>query len=157
MRITPRLTLALFKPDLTANFQKIDKILKTLQNHNFQILRLKTILWRTKEAANFYEEHRGKFFFERMIGFMTSGYIMACILEKEDAVNEWRKLLGPTHPCRARMLMPNSLRALYGSTDTRNSFHGSDTWENAKREIEFCFPEFNYEEYLQETLRKSIS
>jgi nucleoside-diphosphate kinase len=156
MGTSSRLTLALFKPDLTANLEKVQKILNIIQENGFHILRSKTVLWRTKDAEEFYQEHRGKSFFDRVVGFMSSGYIKAYVLEREDAIREWRKLLGPTHPPRARLLMPNSLRATYGSTDTRNAFHGSDNWSNAKREIKFFFPEFDYEEYMKEMPRNPI-
>jgi nucleoside-diphosphate kinase len=146
-----RLTLAIFKPDLTCNPLKVKKVINLLQENNFQILRSKTLLWNVRQAKEFYEEHKHKFFFERVINFMTSGHITACILSKENAIKEWRQLLGPTHPHRARLNMPNSLRALYGLTDTRNSFHGSDSWINAKREISLFFPDFEYEKQLENT------
>ncbi|KAG0170563.1 Nucleoside diphosphate kinase 6 [Apophysomyces sp. BC1015] len=74
---------------------------------------------------------------------MTSGPFEALILCSPNAIKEWRALIGPTHPCRARINQPNTLRALYGLTDTRNSFHGSDSDETARREIEFFFPQFD--------------
>ncbi|KAG0344162.1 Nucleoside diphosphate kinase 6 [Podila humilis] len=138
-----RITLALLKPDLTANRNKVEKVFAHIQKNNFNILAHKTLLWSKADAEAFYGEHRGKFFFERLCGYMTSGHFHALILEKPNAIADWRALIGPTHPPRARINAPGTLRALYGMTDTRNSFHGSDADETAKSEIRFFFPEFD--------------
>ncbi|KAF9127118.1 Nucleoside diphosphate kinase 6, partial [Mortierella sp. 14UC] len=92
-----QLTLALLKPDLTANSTKVNKVFSHIQQNDFNIVAHKTLLWSKDDAEAFYGEHRGKFFFERLCGYMTS----------------------------ARINAPDSLRSLYGLTDTRNSFHGS--------------------------------
>ena len=99
-----------------------------------------------EEAERFYEEHRGRFFFSRLISFITSGPIIPLVLETtvegEDCITKWRTLLGPTHLQRARTESPNSLRALFALSDTRNVAHGSDSPDTARREIQFFFPNF---------------
>ncbi|CAG8589124.1 7826_t:CDS:2 [Ambispora leptoticha] len=149
-----QLTLALLKPDLCANPNTISKIISritaTNQHNNFEIIRQREILWRQQDAEAFYAEHRGRFFFERLCGYMTSGPFMALVLARQDAIKEWRALIGPTHPWRARINAPNTLRSLYGLTDTRNSFHGSDSDETAKREIEFFFPELDVDAWRRQ-------
>lgn len=70
----------------------------------------------------------------------SSGPILALVLAKENAIAEWRKLLGPTSSKRARQEDPESLRAKYGTDDTRNGLHGSDSQYSAEREIRFLFP-----------------
>ncbi|KAI8078289.1 kinase-like domain-containing protein, partial [Gilbertella persicaria] len=73
-----------------------------------------------------------KFFYHRLCGYMTSGPFTAMILASPNAIQDWRALIGPTHPVRARVNQPNTLRAHYGLTDTRNSFHGSGIYSQVK-------------------------
>ena len=70
----------------------------------------------------------------------SSGPVLALVLARENAIAEWRKLLGPTSSKRARQEEPESLRAKYGKDDTRNGLHGSDSQFSAEREIRFLFP-----------------
>ena len=80
----------------------------------------------------------GKFFFPRLVDYMTSGPVEALVLEGPNAVARWRALMGPTHPPRARIVAPTSIRARFGMTDTRNATHGSDA-EAARSEISLVF------------------
>ena len=95
--------------------------------------------WSYKEASEFYSEHKFKFFFGRLITYMTSGDIIAIELEGNNAIERWRYAMGPTKPPLAQVTRPDSIRALYGLTDTRNSVHGSDSIKNAKKEASFFF------------------
>ena len=88
-----------------------------------------------------YAEHAGKPFYDGLIGSVARGSL-AMILEGEDAVKQWRALMGPTDPVKARQEAPTSLRALYGTTMPDNATHGSDSAESAEREIAIFFPEF---------------
>ncbi|KAL1919488.1 uncharacterized protein VTP21DRAFT_2181 [Calcarisporiella thermophila] len=137
-----QLTLALLKPDLCAWPQGVSRVLTAIHQNGFEIVRERDVLWRQNDAEQFYAAHKGRFFYERLCGYMTSGPFKALILQRENAIAEWRKLIGPTHPVRARLNSPDTLRALYGLTDTRNSFHGSDSEETARHEIMFFFPDF---------------
>ncbi|ORE18378.1 kinase-like protein, partial [Rhizopus microsporus] len=94
-----------------------------------------TSLIRRKIDQAKYNAH-GKFFYHRLCGYMTSGPFHAMILSSPNAIKEWRSLIGPTHPVRARIHQPDTLRALYGLTDTRNSFHGSGKKKNKKKASE---------------------
>ncbi|CAO3637806.1 unnamed protein product [Cunninghamella blakesleeana] len=145
---TTQLTLALLKPDICANEFLIPNIEAAMANQHLNIIKKRDVLWTEKEAGEFYAEHKGKFFYQRLCGYMTSGPFKAYILSSPNAIKEWRSLIGPTHPVRARIFQPETLRALYGLTDTRNSFHGSDSDDNAKQEIRFFFPEFNIDEHF---------
>ncbi|CAG8634589.1 6449_t:CDS:2, partial [Acaulospora morrowiae] len=126
-------SLALLKPDLCANPALIPLILNSLKNKNFKILGERRLLWNQSHAEKFYAEHRARnFLYHKLFAalliklfFFSSGPFVSLILSKPNAIREWRELIGPTHPFRARINSPNTLRALYGLTDTRNSFHGS--------------------------------
>ncbi|KAI9138691.1 nucleoside diphosphate kinase [Paraphysoderma sedebokerense] len=153
MAIPPHLhslTLALIKPDLYANPILFNRVLSSV-NSNFNLLSIKhPIQWSAADAERFYAEHGGKFFFQRLTSYMSSGPFCAMILQRHNdkAIKKWREVIGITQPVRARIHQPHSLRALYGLTDTRNSFHGSDSPETAKREIQFFFPDFDYEKFV---------
>ncbi|KAJ1981632.1 hypothetical protein H4R35_000631 [Dimargaris xerosporica] len=135
-------TLGLLKPDITANPVFLDQVLAQIRNHpTLSIAHQKAVHWSAQDAQSFYAEHRGKFFYQRLCDYMTSGPFTALILEGPDAIRNWRSLIGPTHPIRARLSQPQTLRAQFGLTDTRNSFHGSDSYDTALREIKFFFPE----------------
>ncbi|KAG9285680.1 hypothetical protein G9A89_002247 [Geosiphon pyriformis] len=156
-RIPRQLTLALLKPDLCANPIWIPMVLNTITQSKLEIVKRRELLWRRKHAEEFYNEHRGRFFFDRLCGYMTSGSFIALVLAHQNAIKEWRALIGPTHPVRAKIHAPNTLRSIYGLTDTRNSFHGSDSDETAKREIEFFFPDFDIEQWRNLDLKKMTS
>ncbi|KAJ3607253.1 hypothetical protein NHX12_026765 [Muraenolepis orangiensis] len=115
----------------------------------FVIVRWKDLAWKKQDSERFYIEHAGRFFYQRLVEFMSSGPIRAYILAREDAVIHWRELMGPTKVFQARYTSPDSIRAQYGLTDTRNTTHGSDSIESARREIHFFFPEFSMEDWME--------
>ncbi|KAI8385786.1 nucleoside diphosphate kinase [Blakeslea trispora] len=141
LKTKSQVTLALLKPDICANPALLPKIKEAIQHQQLEIVKERQVLWTEEDAGQFYAEHKGKFFYDRLCGYMTSGPFTAMILASPDAIKDWRALIGPTHPVRARINQPDTLRALYGLTDTRNSFHGSDSDASAKKEIRFFFPE----------------
>ncbi|KAI8062130.1 nucleoside diphosphate kinase [Gongronella butleri] len=140
---TLQYTLALLKPDICANAALVPAIQQAMKENNLQIVQKRDVLWSEADAAAFYAEHKGKFFYQRLCGYMTSGPFQAYILASPNAIQDWRRLIGPTHPVRARVMQPSTLRALYGLTDTRNSFHGSDSIDTARQELQFFFPKFD--------------
>ncbi|KAL0073899.1 nucleoside diphosphate kinase [Phycomyces blakesleeanus] len=144
-----QLTLALLKPDICASQKLQVRVHEAIEAQNIKIVSQRPVLWTKEEAGAFYAEHKGKFFYDRLCGYMTSGPFQALVLSSPDAIKEWRALIGPTHPCRARIHQPTTLRALYGLSDTRNSFHGSDSDETAKNEIAFFFPELSIDNLLK--------
>ncbi|KAG2218197.1 hypothetical protein INT45_006832 [Circinella minor] len=150
LKNTKQLTLALLKPDICANAALPPKIFEAIKSRNLDIVKQRQVLWKEEDAGTFYAEHKGKFFYQRLCGYMTSGPFQALILSSPNAIKEWRALIGPTHPVRARINQPDTLRALYGLTDTRNSFHGSDSDETAKNEIGLFFPEFDVDAWHKE-------
>jgi nucleoside-diphosphate kinase len=90
----------------------------------------------TGQAESFYDVHKGKPFFESLVEFMTSGPVFVMILRHENAVEDFRKLIGATDPNKAE---PGTIRKLYAITVQMNSVHGSDSDENAGREAGFFF------------------
>ncbi|XP_069485579.1 nucleoside diphosphate kinase 6 [Ambystoma mexicanum] len=138
-----QLTLAVIKPDAVAHPIISEAVHDKILDNQFMIIRSKILHWTRGDSQNFYKEHSGRFFYRRLVEFMSSGPIKAYILAHEDAIRLWRDLMGPTKVFRARYTVPDSIRGTYGLTDTRNTTHGSDSPESASREMAFFFPEFN--------------
>ncbi|KAJ2746906.1 hypothetical protein GGI20_000985 [Coemansia sp. BCRC 34301] len=136
------LTLALLKPDLLANPQTANDIVAEIQQTpGLRIVKRAQLFWTREEAEQFYDEHRGRFFFRRLVDYMTSGPVEALALRGPQAVALWRQMMGSTHPVRMRVTNGSCLRARYGLIDTRNSFHGSDSPQSAARELRLVFGE----------------
>ncbi|XP_071394097.1 nucleoside diphosphate kinase 6 isoform X2 [Centroberyx affinis] len=144
-----QLTLAVIKPDAVAHPVMLEALHQRILDNNFVIVRSKDLVWRRQDSERFYAEHAGRFFYQRLVEFMSSGPMRAYILAREDAIHHWRELMGPTKVFRARYTSPATIRAQYGLTDTRNTTHGSDSAESAHREINFFFPEFSVEEWME--------
>ena len=128
-------TLALLKPDLVASEAHVREVLQLLarQAPALRVAARRRLECSPALAETFYAEHRGKFFFQRLVEGISAGPMEALVLVGPDAIAAWRAAIGPTHPPRARIAAPTSFRALYGLTDTRNSFHGSGTVPCAAR------------------------
>ncbi|XP_077367437.1 nucleoside diphosphate kinase 6 isoform X2 [Festucalex cinctus] len=144
-----QLTLAVIKPDAVAHPLMLEALHQSILDNHFVIVRCKDLVWRRHDSERFYAEHSGRFFYQRLVEFMSSGPMRAYILAREDAIRHWRELMGPTKVFRARYTSPASLRAQFGLTDTRNTTHGSDSTESARREIAFFFPDFRTEEWME--------
>ena len=114
-------------------------ILHEIYKAGFQIKAIKTIQLNKKQAEKFYSVHNEKSFFQSLIKFMRSGPVMAIVLEKEDAVENLRQLMGNTDPEKAS---EGTIRKKFGLDKQQNSIHGSDSKENAKKEIQFFFSEY---------------
>ncbi|XP_058468479.1 nucleoside diphosphate kinase 6 isoform X2 [Solea solea] len=121
-----QLTLAAIKPDAVAHPLMLEALHQRILENNFVIVRCKDLVWSRKDSERFYSEHSGRFFYQRLVEFMSSGPMRAYILAREDGIRHWRELMGPTKVFRARFTSPASIRAQYGLTDTRNTTHGSD-------------------------------
>lgn len=135
-------TLTMIKPDAIANGH-VGNILQKITNSGFKIVALKLRQLNLDEAKEFYKIHTGKPFYNDLIKFMTSGPIIAAILEKNNAVDDFRTLIGSTNPKEAT---EGTIRNLYATSISRNAIHGSDSDENAS--IESCF-HFNENEILK--------
>ncbi|CAN9507392.1 unnamed protein product [Ophioblennius macclurei] len=144
-----QLTLAVIKPDAVAHPLIMQTLHQRILENDFVIVRRRDLVWRKCDSEKFYAEHSERFFYQRLVEFMSSGPMRAYILAREDAISHWRALMGPTKVFRARYTSPDSIRGQFGLTDTRNTTHGSDSPESAQREIRFFFPEFSAEEWMQ--------
>ncbi|NP_001279453.1 nucleoside diphosphate kinase 6 [Callorhinchus milii] len=138
-----QLTLALVKPDAVAHPLILQAIHQKILENDFIIVTNRDLTWSREASQTFYSQHSGRFFYQRLVEFMSSGPLRAYILAHEDAIRHWRKIMGPTQVCRARYTAPHTIRGSYGLTDTRNSTHGSDCPESASRELATFFPEFS--------------
>ncbi|KAK9764196.1 hypothetical protein K7432_008496, partial [Basidiobolus ranarum] len=131
-------TLALIKPDAYGAGRKIN-IQKIIKKEGFTIVKEKEVRLTRLKAKEFYAEHDGKPFFEKLITWMSSAPVYAMVLRKEGAVKAWRDLMGPTNSVKAKEAAPKSIRALYGTDGSKNAVHGSDSFSSASREIKIVF------------------
>ena len=128
-------TLSIIKPDAVE--RNLDNEIKEMfKNNGFSILKEKKIQIEKSEAEKFYKVHETKPFYNDLCSYLSSGPIVAMILEKENAIADNRKLMGATNPKDAE---DGTIRKKYGISIDKNSVHGSDSVENAKIEIEFFF------------------
>ena len=128
-------TLSIIKPDaVERNLQ--EEIKKNFLEHGFNIKEEKKIQISKSEAEEFYKVHQSKPFYGELCSYLSSGPIVVMILEKENAVLDNRKLMGATDPVKAE---EGTLRKKYGISIDKNSVHGSDSFDNAKIEIDFFF------------------
>lgn len=144
-----QLTLGILKPDLMMHPARTKQVKTIIKNNGFLVIKSRVIKFSGQEAENFYKEHKDRFFYNRLVGFMSSAPMTAIVLAKENGVKEWRELMGPTKTYRAKEIAPTSIRALYGISDTRNAAHGSDSDESARKEISYFFPEFCFDHWLE--------
>ncbi len=111
-------------------------ILKMINEAGFRIVAMKMTKMSVHQAEEFYAIHRGKPFYNSLVAFMSSGPIVAAILEKDNAVEDYRKLIGSTNPADAA---EGTIRKLYAESLEKNAVHGSDSDENAVIECDFFF------------------
>ncbi len=132
-----KITFAMIKPD-AFGAGKAGGILAHVENSGYAIKAMRLVRLTRVEAEAFYEVHRGRPFYEELVAFMSSGRAVALVLEKGDAVTAWRATIGATDPAEAA---PGTIRKLFAESKGRNAVHGSDSDENAAREVAFFFPE----------------
>tara|TARA_X000001036_G_C20619624_1_gene782492 strand:+ start:44 stop:451 length:408 start_codon:yes stop_codon:yes gene_type:complete len=128
-------TLSIIKPDAVER-NLVDEIKNIFTKNNLIIKDIKKLHMTKDEAAEFYKVHQSKPFYNDLCAYLSSGPIVAMILEGENAVLANRNLMGATDPKNAE---ENTIRKLYGISIDKNSVHGSDSVENAKKEIKFFF------------------
>ncbi len=131
-------TFTMIKPDAVANGY-IGAILDHIIKGGFKITALKYTQLTAEKAGQFYEVHQARSFYNDLVTFMSSGPIVAAILEKENAVEDFRKLIGATDPAKADV---GTIRNLFAKSIEANAIHGSDSDENAKIEGSFFFSAF---------------
>ena len=128
-------TLSIIKPDAVER-NLVEEIKNIFKKNKLIIKESKKIQISKEEAADFYRVHQSKPFYDELCSYLSSGPIVVMILQGENAVLQNRELMGATNPKDAK---ENTIRNLYGISIDRNSVHGSDSNENAKKEIEFFF------------------
>ena len=128
-------TLSIIKPDAVER-NLVEEIKNIFKKNKLIIKESKKIQISKEEAADFYRVHQSKPFYDELCSYLSSGPIVVMILQGENAVIQNRELMGATNPKDAK---ENTIRKLYGISIDRNSVHGSDSNENAKKEIEFFF------------------
>ena len=129
------ITFTMIKPDAVQNGH-IGAILADINEAGFRILALKYTKLSNEKAGEFYEVHKERPFYGELVDFMSSGPIVAVVLEKDNAVEDFRKLIGATNPAEAA---EGTIRAKYATSIGENAVHGADSDENALREASFHF------------------
>jgi nucleoside-diphosphate kinase len=130
-------TLILVKPDAFAR-NLTGEIIARFERKGLRITALRYMTMERALAEQHYAEHQGKPFFEELVSFITSGPLVAAIMEGPDAVKAARQVIGATHPLDAA---PGSIRGEFAIELGQNMVHGSDSWESAEREAKLFFPE----------------
>jgi len=138
--MTVQRTLALIKPDATGRGMQ-GRIIDRILQKGFAILTMKQIRLSRPKAKAFYAEHEGRPFYDSLTDYMCSGQIIAMTLEKENAIDDWRELMGATNPAEAA---EGTIRKEFAVDIEKNSVHGSDSTNSALREVPFFFSSLEY-------------
>ena len=128
-------TLSIIKPDaIERNLE--NKIKNIFKKNNFEIVKEKKVILEKKDAEEFYKVHETKPFYNDLCNYLSSGPVLVMVLKKENAIAENRKIMGATNPHDAEL---GTIRKEFGISIDKNSVHGSDSKENAEKEINFFF------------------
>ena len=130
-----KMTFTMIKPEAVQE-NKIGAILKMIEENGFRISAMKKVKLSAERAGQFYEVHKERPFYGELVDYMSSGPIVAIILEKENAVADLRVLIGATDPNEAAQ---GTIRKLFGESKSKNAVHGSDSDDNAQIEADFHF------------------
>ena len=130
-------TLAIIKPDAVQK-KIIGKIIQRIEEEDFKISGLKMLHLTKEEAKGFYIIHEEKLFYESLTDFMSSGEIVVMVLERENAISLWRKIMGATDPALSD---PGTIRREFGFSIERNTVHGSDSASTSEWEINYFYKE----------------
>ena len=136
--MTGNYTFSIIKPNAVRT-GKTGPILAMINEAGFEIAAMKMVRMTKEQAELFYEVHKGKPFFEGLIDFITSGPVFVMVLKHDNAVNEFRKLIGATDPNKAEQ---GTIRKIFAVSVQMNAVHGSDSDENMQREANFFFSGF---------------
>jgi len=128
-------TFAIIKPNAVKK-NIIGKVIGMMEEDGFKVVKAQLKTLTKAEAEGFYEEHKARPFFGSLVSFMTSGPVMIMVLEGENAVEKYRKLMGATDPAKAA---PGTIRKQYADSLEANTVHGSDSPTSAAREIAYMF------------------
>ena len=138
-----KITFTIVKP-LAITMNYLGPILTKIAENEYKVIALKMLHLSRDQASAFYSIHQGKPFFEGLIDFITSGPVAVAILQKSNAVDDYRKLIGSTDPEKADK---GTLRKMFGIDIERNAVHGSDSDENAIIESQFFFSDLEMFQY----------
>ena len=130
-------TFAIIKPD-AVNAKYSGQIIDLIEKNGFKIVHMQKLQFTKKQAEQFYDIHKERPFFKELVDFIISDASIIMVLEKENAIADWRKLMGATDPLKADV---GTIRKMFGKNIGNNATHGSDAEETAKREIGQFFPE----------------
>ncbi|KAL7318543.1 hypothetical protein PS15m_001776 [Mucor circinelloides] len=117
----------------------LDDIIQHIKSNGFAVIATKMLELTAEEAEEFYQDHVKQNYYEKGVRWLSSSKLCALVLEKENAIKDWRQLMGPTTYKKARKTSPNSIRALFGKDASQNATHGSDSDVSAGKEIEYLF------------------
>uniref|UniRef100_A0A1A8PHH9 Nucleoside diphosphate kinase B n=1 Tax=Nothobranchius pienaari TaxID=704102 RepID=A0A1A8PHH9_9TELE len=134
-RVLVEKTLAVIKPDA---FHLADEIENVIVRSGFRILQKKRLQMSPEQCHDFYADQT--LMFPSLTAFMSSGPIVALMLARDNAIAHWKSLIGPANATKAKETHPECLRAKYGTSELKNALHGSDSCDEAEREIKFMFP-----------------
>ncbi len=129
-------TFSIIKPD-AVRAGKTGPVLSMINEAGFEIIAMKMLRLTRQQAEDFYSVHRERSFYQGLVEFMSSGPVVVLVLRHENAVEQFRKLIGNTDPAKAG---EGTVRAIFATDVQRNAVHGSDSPENAMRETGFFFP-----------------
>lgn len=135
IKMAGNITFTMIKPDAVRNGH-IGAILNKINEGGFKIVAMKYTKLSPEKAGEFYEVHKERPFYGELVEFMSSGPIVAAVLQKDNAVEDFRTLIGATNPAEAA---EGTIRALYATSIGENAVHGADSDENAMREAHFHF------------------
>ena len=128
-------TLAIIKPDAVSK-KLTGKIIDMIEQHGFNIVRMQKLRMASDHGQAFYVVHKDRPFFNELVEFITSGPVVVMALEKDNAIKDWRTLMGATNPAEADV---GTIRNLYAESIGKNAVHGSDAPETAAQELKFFF------------------
>jgi nucleoside-diphosphate kinase len=133
----PERTLAIIKPHAVTQGDA-GLIIYLIEKNKFAIVAMKKLQLTQKQAQEFYAVHKERPFYGELVETMTEGPVIVLVLEKDNAIREWRDLMGTTNPANAA---PGTLRKMFATSIGNNAVHGSDAPETAGYEVPFFFPE----------------
>ncbi|KAM0730651.1 Nucleoside diphosphate kinase-like protein 5 [Formica fusca] len=144
-------TLAIIKPEAVVYRTEIERRIYT---EGFEICQTRWLQLTPEQVSEFYNDHFGELSFPHLVAYMSSGPIIVFVLAKQNAVEEWKKIMGPATVTEARLYFPDSIRARYGRRGDgfKNAVHGSSSREQAEKEIHFFFPKFIIEPLLRDEM-----
>lgn len=138
-------TLSIIKPDAVGSLQ-IGKIISRFEDQGLKVVAAKLLHLSKDQAEQFYDIHRERPFFDDLVSFMISGPVLVQVLEGENAVTRNRDIMGATNPADAE---PGTIRADFATSIDENAVHGSDSAENAEKEVNFFFTKEEICEYTR--------